>query len=75
MSRSVKKGPFVDAHLIKKVEVAIAEKGKNRSKPGRAVPQFCLSLLGLRLRFITVASTFLFMLTRTWSAINSASLR
>jgi len=28
MSRSVKKGPFVDAHLIKKVEVAVAEKGK-----------------------------------------------
>ena len=25
MSRSVKKGPFVDAHLIKKVEVAVAE--------------------------------------------------
>ena len=32
MSRSVKKGPFVDAHLIKKVEVAIAEKGKKPIK-------------------------------------------
>jgi small subunit ribosomal protein S19 len=30
MSRSVKKGPFVDAHLAKKVEVALA---KNDKKP------------------------------------------
>jgi small subunit ribosomal protein S19 len=30
MSRSVKKGPFVDGHLAKKVEVALA---KNDKKP------------------------------------------
>ncbi|MGL4233819.1 MAG: 30S ribosomal protein S19 [Casimicrobium sp.] len=30
MARSVKKGPFVDAHLAKKVEVALA---KNDKKP------------------------------------------
>ena len=32
MSRSVKKGPFVDAHLIKKVEASVAEKGKKPIK-------------------------------------------
>ena len=30
MARSVKKGPFVDGHLAKKVEVALA---KNDKKP------------------------------------------
>jgi small subunit ribosomal protein S19 len=30
MSRSIKKGPFVDAHLAKKVDVALA---KNDKKP------------------------------------------
>ncbi|AEP37265.1 30S ribosomal protein S19 [Taylorella asinigenitalis 14/45] len=32
MSRSTKKGPFVDAHLIKKVEVAIETKDKKPIK-------------------------------------------
>ena len=29
MARSLKKGPFVDSHLAKKVETAIKEKSKN----------------------------------------------
>ena len=44
MSRSVKKGPFVDAHLAKKVEVAVAEKGKKPiktwSRRSTILPQF-----------------------------------
>ncbi|HQT81761.1 30S ribosomal protein S19 [Ferrovum sp. PN-J185] len=32
MARSVKKGPFVDGHLIKKVETAIASKDKRPIK-------------------------------------------
>ncbi|KXW59095.1 MULTISPECIES: 30S ribosomal protein S19 [Ferrovum] len=32
MARSVKKGPFVDGHLIKKVEVAVASKDKRPIK-------------------------------------------
>lgn len=32
MPRSVRKGPFVDAHLIKKVERALAEKSKKPIK-------------------------------------------
>ena len=30
MARSIKKGPFVDAHLLKKVETAQAAKDKER---------------------------------------------
>ncbi len=32
MSRSIKKGPFVDAHLVKKVETAQANKDKKPIK-------------------------------------------
>lgn len=32
MSRSLKKGPFVDDHLMKKVEKAVAEKSKKPIK-------------------------------------------
>ena len=32
MSRSIKKGPFVDAHLIKKVDAAVAAKDKKPIK-------------------------------------------
>ncbi len=32
MSRSIKKGPFVDAHLIKKVDTAVAVKDKKPIK-------------------------------------------
>ena len=32
MSRSIKKGPFVDAHLIKKVDAAVAGKDKKPIK-------------------------------------------
>jgi len=44
MSRSVKKGPFVDAHLIKKADVAIATKDKKPiktwSRRSTVVPEF-----------------------------------
>ena len=31
MARSVKKGPFVDAHLMKKVDTALTTKDKRRT--------------------------------------------
>ena len=44
MARSVKKGPFVDAHLIKKVDAAIATKDKRPiktwSRRSTVVPEF-----------------------------------
>ncbi len=44
MSRSVKKGPFVDAHLIKKVDTARASNGKRPiktwSRRSTVLPEF-----------------------------------
>jgi small subunit ribosomal protein S19 len=44
MSRSLKKGPFVDGHLLKKVEVAVAGKDKKPiktwSRRSTIVPDF-----------------------------------
>lgn len=44
MPRSVKKGPFVDAQLVEKVEAALAEKGrravKTWSRRSTVLPQF-----------------------------------
>ena len=37
MARSLKKGPFVDHHLMKKVEAAVRPTTSVRSRPGRAV--------------------------------------
>ena len=44
MARSVKKGPFVDAHLMKKVDAALAAKDrkpiKTWSRRSTVVPEF-----------------------------------
>jgi len=44
MGRSVKKGPFVDAHLLKKVETAVATKDKKPiktwSRRSTVIPEF-----------------------------------
>jgi len=44
MARSVKKGPFVDGHLMKKVDTAIAQKDKRPiktwSRRSTVVPEF-----------------------------------
>lgn len=44
MARSVKKGPFVDAHLIKKVDAAVAGKDKRPiktwSRRSTVLPEF-----------------------------------
>ena len=44
MARSVKKGPFVDAHLMKKVDTALTNKDrkpiKNWSRRSTIVPEF-----------------------------------
>lgn len=44
MARSVKKGPFVDGHLMKKVDVALATKDKKPirtwSRRSTIVPEF-----------------------------------
>ena len=44
MTRSAKKGPFCDAHLLKKVEVAVSGKDKNPiktwSRRSTVLPEF-----------------------------------
>ena len=48
MTRSLKKGPFVDHHLLAKVEKAVATKDKKaRSRPGRVVPWCLPEFIGL----------------------------
>jgi ribosomal protein S19 len=66
MSRSIKKGPFVDAHLIKKVDAAVEGKEK---KPIKTWSRRSTILCTM------AASTFPFTSTRTWSVTNSASSR
>ena len=44
MARSLKKGPYVDLHLLKKVDAARANNDNARLKPGHVVPLFCLIL-------------------------------
>ena len=70
MARSLKKGPFVDAHLMKKVE-ALNESGKKEvSKLGQDVQQSSLNLSNIHLQYITEKNIFLFTLLKTWLVIN-----
>ena len=43
MTRSLKKGPFVDHHLLAKVDKAVESKDKKPIKTCRAAPWFCPS--------------------------------
>ena len=70
MARSLKKGPFVDAHLMKKVE-ALNESGKKEviktwSRRSTIFPQF----IEHTLQYITEKNIFLFTLLKTWLVIN-----
>ena len=47
MSRSIKKGPFVDAHLIKKVDTAVAGKDKKPIKTWSRRSTILPELIGL----------------------------
>ena len=49
MPRSVKKGPFVDDHLLKKVQVAIATKAKAAIKTWSRRSTIIPDMLGLTL--------------------------
>ena len=70
MARSLKKGPFVDAHLMKKVE-ALNESGKKEViKLGQDVQQSSLNLSNIHLQYITEKNIFLFTLLKTWLVIN-----
>ena len=59
MARSLKKGPFADAHLLKKVDAMNA--AGQKQVPGPAVLQSSHSLLVIQLQFMTVGNTFRYM--------------
>ena len=61
MSRSIKKGPFVQEVLLKRVQ-AMNEAGERKSsRLGAVLPQFSLTLSDTPLLCTMVASTFRFM--------------
>ena len=61
MARSLKKGPFADAHLLKKVDAMNAAGQKQVIKTWSAVLQSSHSLLVIQLQFMTVGNTFRYM--------------
>ena len=76
MSRSTKKGPFVDPKLFKKIE-ALNTRGAQGSpaRPGRATRRSSRRWSGTPSPSTTVAATCRSTSPRTWSATSSASLR
>ena len=73
MARSIKKGPFVDQHLMGKVAAAQESGGrqviKTWSRRSTILPDF----LGLTFTVQTERSSFLSTSLRTWSATSWAS--
>jgi small subunit ribosomal protein S19 len=47
MARSLKKGPFVDHHLMAKVDKALPPRTRSRSRPGRAARTILPEFIGL----------------------------
>lgn len=47
MPRSLKKGPFIDAHLLKKVDVAVAENSKRPIKTWSRRSMIIPDMIGL----------------------------
>ena len=66
MARSLKKGPFADAHLLKKVDAMNAAGQKQVSRPGPAVQQSSRRWLVTQSPFMTEESTFRYTLQRIW---------
>ena len=58
MGRSLKKGPFADAHLLKKVDEMNAAGQKQVIKPGPAVPQSSRRWLDIQSQFTMVENMF-----------------
>ena len=66
MSRSLKKGPFVDGSLLKKVEAAQAGRDKRPIKTWSRRSTILPEFIGLTFRCTSM---------KTWSATSSVSLR
>ena len=75
MARSLKKGPFVDDHLMKKVEQMNAANDRRSSRPGRAAPRSPRRWSGTPWPSTTAGSSSPSTSPRTWWATSSASSR
>ena len=66
MGRSLKKGPFVDEHLMKKVEAQANDEKEKLSKLGHVVQRSSQVSLVTLLQFMTDVNTYLFTSKKTW---------
>ena len=66
MARSLKKGPFADESLLKKVDAMNAAGQKRLLRPGLVVLQSSRRWLDIQLQFMTEESMFRYMLPRIW---------
>ncbi|EHE05899.1 30S ribosomal protein S19 [Streptococcus pneumoniae GA16833] len=66
MGRSLKKGPFVDEHLMKKVEAQANDEKKKLLKLGHVVQRSSQVSLVTLLQFMTDVNTYLFTSKKTW---------
>lgn len=73
MSRSIKKGPFVEARLLARIEALNESGDKKVLKPGRALPLYSLRWWVIPSLFMTAKNTYLSILLKIWLAISSES--
>ncbi|EGV03331.1 conserved domain protein [Streptococcus infantis SK970] len=66
MGRSLKKGPFVDEHLMKKVEAQANDEKKKLSKLGHVVQRSSQVSLVTLSQFMMDVNTYLFTSKKTW---------
>ena len=75
MPRSLKKGPFVDLSLQKKVDAAIANNDKKPIKTWSRRSMIIPSMVGLTISVHMADNMFQYLLMKTWLVINSANLQ
>jgi small subunit ribosomal protein S19 len=75
MGRSLKKGPFVDAHLVDKVEAVRATNDKRPIKTWSRRSTILPEFIGLTIAVHNASSIFRCSSPRIWSVTSSASSR
>ena len=73
MARSIKKGPFADASLLKKVDAMNEAGDKSVIKTWSRRSTIFPSMIGHQLLFMTEESMYLYMLLKIWLDTNSES--
>ena len=73
MARSLKKGPFADASLLKKIDAMNTAGQHQVLRPGPVVLPSSHRWLDTQLQFMMEESTFRYMLQKIWLDINSVN--